>query len=946
MPTTARIGALGSRVGRRIFVFFAVAGILPIILTAYLSYDQTTSGLRDSVFASLRDDAKVHGMRILANLQERDNLTRTLLHEWREGELATTPETAAEVTKVFASVLYVGPSGNTETILGDGEFGINITDIDDTHLESGYSQLIPVAGSTNTEWALLLPAEPSSRDGGWLVFGLRSADVWAPVEYLPYQSNICVFAENGVPLTCTDGLPERNIRSLSDSIRSPVTSRATWTFEDREELAAGWQLFLDSVFASDSVIVLAVTEKEHAYRAVAGFQEIFPPAIGLVLLFVSGISFWLVRSSMIPLQKLTDVTKLYTSGYLHARVDVKTNDEFETLGQSFNVMATRLTAQIETLRAMSAIDRLIATAASVDEISETFVEYVPGIADYAFFGVITLDSHNQSLASFVWASGCKPIRTRLSLSPEHRVRLFQKYANAGWVERNLVWPNDESARDLPEFDFVWILPVKIQDAIKGAIIIGSPSTTPIPETTLNSLGDLATRLAFGIASSEREETLYQQAHFDQLTGLPNRQLLKDRVSQALQNAMHEGSAGALLFLDLDRFKKINDVFGHTIGDVILQQAGERIVREAGEGNTVARLGGDEFVVLVPNLPTEQYASDLAARLVDHLSEPFEIDGGEQLLGASIGIVQFPSDGESVEILLRNSDAAMYKAKDGGRSRYEYFSEKLNEFSRRKLLIERDLRRAIDTDTLELHFQPQCELRNNRIRGAEALLRWRHPELGAVSPNEFIAVAEDSDLIIEIGRWVINRACQELRYILDARQHPGIISINVSARQLRDPAFAGDIVGSLNKHKINPGFLELEITESVVAQNKETAVEALSRLRSLGIRIAMDDFGTGYSSLSYLQQLPFDCIKIDKSFVGSGKESQNICRAIITLAHQLGKEVIAEGVETEEQMRFMKLHRCDFVQGYLYSKPLPRSAFREFVRDQEEHTMRRKALEIG
>jgi diguanylate cyclase (GGDEF)-like protein len=496
--------------------------------------------------------------------------------------------------------------------------------------------------------------------------------------------------------------------------------------------------------------------------------------------------------------------------------------------------------------------------------------------------------------------------------------------------------------------YVLIIPVVLNDELKGILLLGSDNSFESHGSKIQRCIDLAGRFAVALASAEREEALHRQAHFDELTGLPNRQLLKDRLEQQLVSARRNETNGAILYLDLDRFKEINDVFGHSVGDIVLTQTAERIINEVRDTDTVARLGGDEFVVVMPDHASGNTLRMAASRILTRLAEPFLVRGSNHFLSASIGIVVFPDDGGSVETLLQNADAAMYRAKDAGRSRFEFFSKSLNAESRRKIELERDLRSAFDDEQLEVYFQPQFNLTDGGVWGAEALMRWRHGEQGFVPPNEFIQLAEDSGLIVDMGRWVMEQTCTDLRKIMDMGLHPGSMSINVSARQLREGSFSSDVLDALQRHDIHPGYLQLEITETTVAQNKDSAISVLNVLRDAGVQVAIDDFGTGYSSLSYLQQMPFDLIKIDKSFIdmiGSGGSSENICRTIIKMAHELGKKAIAEGVESREQADFLIENDCDFVQGYFYSHPLPQDEFLEFVEKQDFHTQRRKALEI-
>ena len=425
-------------------------------------------------------------------------------------------------------------------------------------------------------------------------------------------------------------------------------------------------------------------------------------------------------------------------------------------------------------------------------------------------------------------------------------------------------------------------------------------------------------------------------------------MLKDRLEQQIVQTRRDNHHGALLYLDLDRFKEINDIYGHSVGDVVLAQAAERIVAEARDSDTVSRLGGDEFVIVMPDAESERQVRAKATRLLERLSESFSVRGDDHFVSASIGIVLFPDDGDSVETLLKNADAAMYRAKEAGRGRFEFFSKKLNAESRRKIGLERDLRAAYYNNELEVYYQPQFDFATGVISGAEALLRWQHAVEGFISPAEFVPLAEDSDLIVDIGRWVIEETCRDLQGILNQGLHPGSVSINVSTRQLREGCFVSDVLEPLQRFGIHPGYLQLEVTETTVAQNRDKAIDLLKALREEGVRVAIDDFGTGYSSLSYLQQMPFDVIKIDKSFVdriGAGDPSDNICRTIIKMAHELGKKAIAEGVEQREQADFLKNNKCDFVQGFFYSKPLEKEDFISFIQKQDFHTQRRKALEI-
>jgi len=431
---------------------------------------------------------------------------------------------------------------------------------------------------------------------------------------------------------------------------------------------------------------------------------------------------------------------------------------------------------------------------------------------------------------------------------------------------------------------------------------------------------------------EAEARIQHLAHHDALTGLPNRLLMNDRINQAIHRAKRHGEKFALLFIDLDRFKLINDTLGHEVGDALLVQVAERCHQVVRESDTVSRQGGDEFVVLLAGLGAAQDARHIAQKLIKALSRPYLLDNHELAVTASIGIAMFPGDGESASELMRNADAAMYRAKSEGRNRFEFYSSELETASLGMLLMENQLRGALARHELQLFYQPKMDAQSGRCAGLEALLRWQHPELGLVLPNRFIATAEETGLIAPIGAWVIDEACRQLREWIDIGIEPPRIAVNLSAHQFASQDVEGVVSAALNAHGIPPGLLELELTETMLMRNPKRTAELLRRLRSIGLTLSIDDFGTGYSSLGYLHMFPVQELKIDASFVhdiqpmgGRGK----IAKAIIALAHELGLQVVAEGVETPYQREFLSTHGCDHLQGYLFSRPVPAGDVVEF-----------------
>jgi diguanylate cyclase (GGDEF)-like protein/PAS domain S-box-containing protein len=432
--------------------------------------------------------------------------------------------------------------------------------------------------------------------------------------------------------------------------------------------------------------------------------------------------------------------------------------------------------------------------------------------------------------------------------------------------------------------------------------------------------------------TERRETearIRHMAHHDALTGLPNRLLFRDRLQQALARAPRAGEGVAVLCLDLDRFKEVNDTLGHAFGDRLLEAVTERLQAGTREADTVARLGGDEFAVVQVGLAQPEGADALARRLTEALSRPFDLDGHEVLVGTSVGVALFPVDGDDPERLLRRADLALYRAKAEGRGTHRFFEEQMDAHLRARRALEHDLRRAIAERRLELHYQPQVDLTDGRVVGAEALLRWRHPERGHVPPAEFVPLAEETGLIVPLGDWVLKTACAAAA----AWRAPLQVAVNLSPVQFRQPDLAGAVERILRGSGLEPSRLELEVTEGVLLQETEATLATLRHLKALGVRIALDDFGTGYSSLSYLRRFPFDKIKIDRSFVrGLGQESgaAAIVRAVVALSRSLGMRSNAEGVETDGQAELLLAEGCGEVQGFRYGRPMPGDAFAALV----------------
>jgi diguanylate cyclase (GGDEF)-like protein len=436
-----------------------------------------------------------------------------------------------------------------------------------------------------------------------------------------------------------------------------------------------------------------------------------------------------------------------------------------------------------------------------------------------------------------------------------------------------------------------------------------------------------------VITQRKQAELYYLAHFDHLTGIPNRVLLGDRLEQACRDAERRGRLVALLYIDVDRFKQINDAFGHAIGDAVLRLVVDRLKASARRADTVARLGGDEFVILMEDLEDAADVDGVALRLLESMKAPMEILGHRLVTTVSVGSAIFPSDAGAISPLLAKADAAMYEAKADGRNGFRRYTPGTAMYNPARIALENELRQALERDELVLHFQPQVALRNQMIQGVEALVRWHHPERGLIPPVHFIPMAEECGLIVPLGEWVLGRALRQLRTWQEQGLPPLRMSVNISALQFHHRGFVDFLRTQLAEHRVDPRLVELELTETLLMQDVDNVLQTLGQIKALGVSLAVDDFGTGFSSLSYLRRFPIDRLKIDQSFVRDIERTpanESIARAIIALAASLSLDVVAEGIEKHSEKTVLEHLRCPEGQGYLFARPLPAEEIHAWV----------------
>lgn len=504
------------------------------------------------------------------------------------------------------------------------------------------------------------------------------------------------------------------------------------------------------------------------------------------------------------------------------------------------------------------------------------------------------------------------------------------------------------ARENGAYTYLLLLTAKSQ---KDDIILGIGAgaddyvTKPFDANELNArlragrrIIDLQTELM-----SARESLLVQATH-DPLTGLPNRLLFSDRLTQRLMRSRGAPQPLAVMYLDLDRFKIVNDTLGHNIGDELLKDVSRRLKACLRETDTLARMGGDEFTLILADVETHKEAEAVALKILDVLAEPMVIEGHELFVTASIGISVYPTDGTDVETLVKNADTAMYQAKEQGRNCYHIYTEALTADAIHAMTLESGLRKALENKEFVVHYQPRVDIRTGRILGSEALVRWQHPEYGLVSPNQFIPLAEETGLIGSISEFVLQTACAQTRAWIEAGGGQLSVSVNISGKQFQQRKLTHSIQQALKESGLDPKYLDLELTESILMENSEAVRPMLQEFRDMGVHISVDDFGTGYSSLSYLKRFPVDAVKIDRSFVTditTNPDDAAIAGAVVAMAHSLKLRVCAEGVETIEQLEFLRSLQCDEMQGYFISPPVSAQEFDELLW-QNRHRDKRQA----
>ena len=922
---------LDTKIARRVLSLFLICGLLPVAIAMFASYGRVQTVLVAEREAQLGQAAESYGTTLLERFHLAEQLARSIVPDASAGRAFD------ELRRHFRAVIVYPPAGEPHALFDGGDAPPAAAALlpNRERVTAGASRLVVTDGAGGRDIWLLRAIDLDDGRFGLLAARINPDFLWGDADELPHATNLCVLDHRRRPLHCTQPLPALALDRIRAQLEKGPAGNIAWRDAEDGHLASFREVFLEPRFRGGSWPVVLWQSEEHALAPIAEVRSIVLPIIAPALLCAALVGVVQVRRIMDPLKQLIRAAQRIGERDFGARVEVRGTDEFRDLGEAFNGMSERLGRQFHALGALAQIDSVILSKVDIDRIGAIVVGRMREVVRGRAWMLLLPDESRPGtfLARTADSSAGALTGREFSFTPLE----LDEIARA---PQGLVMGPNTVRHTLPALigidpQDLFVLPINVDGGLRGIIVVGGTQRGGPDSEEIGLLQDLGDRVAVALATASRDRELYRRAHFDPLTQLPNRQLFLDEFRRELSRAERNGTKTALLFIDLDGFSAINDTLGHAVGDDLLVHVSARLRGCMRKSDIVARLGGDEFTVVISDLREAADVSAVAQHLIDVLSAPYDVGHGDTFVSASIGIAMYPTDAAAAHDLLQQADMAMYRAKARGRGGHAFFEEAMNREARQRFLLERELRQALELGQFVLHYQPQLDLRSQRVVGAEALIRWQHPTRGLVAPAPFIGFAEETGLIEKIGEWALLEACRQfMRWRAEGVQLDHV-SVNVSPRQFRARDFVDGVARALDATGMTPDRLRLEITESVLIDDGGQTDTTLERLRVLGTPLELDDFGTGYSSLAYLQRLPVDTIKLDRSFIVGIAENDNaraIARAAIDMVHALNKEIVAEGVETQEQLALLRRWGCDAVQGFLLSRPVPAAQFAAAIRD--------------
>jgi diguanylate cyclase (GGDEF)-like protein len=943
-------GPLRSRFGRRLLVLFIGCAVIPTAVVATVSYRHVTRYLLAQSETRLHQASKAFGAAIFERLLLLDvtlkNIPAHLLFPAPTGGAGSGASAAPALDPAaagrFTALEFVADNGVRVRLWGALAELPRLTERSRSDLAEGLPLLVTEHRDRRPTRTYLVrrvsKGNHSPRRSGLLIGEINADYLWATFDQslITAGTILTVKDDSGHVLVSSVAGVHSTFQTLGLDARPDVDSLARF---DREPyVSSTWPILLDEVFAAPTWnLVLGHSRTEVMGPVVRFTNTLLIVVLGSTALVLL-LSLHRIRRSLVPLRELQEGTRRIAGQDFGSRVSIRSRDEFEELGASFNAMAAQLDRQFQALATAAEIDRAVLSATSAGEIVATLLARLRDVYPCDAVSVTLMAPDGaKSLPSLVHDyTGGSQAHVRVDLRSRDVQELLDGPDSAAIAAAEVeelptyIAPLLELGRDT-----FFVLPLRFQHQLVGVIAIAERTGEPADADARVQVRRLADQAAVALANARMLEQVRTLAYYDSLTGLPNRLSYKERLGSALDAANRGAGLVAAFFIDLDHFSRINDTLGHEAGDQLLQQVAGRLrascrdrADQVGPATDaldpeVARLGGDEFTVIMAGLTDPEDAGKLARRILSSLAHPFRVEGHEIFVNASIGIAVYPFDGKDLETLLMHADTAMYKAKEQGGNSYQAYSRSMNATALQRLTLENSLRRALEREEFEVHYQPIMNARSGAPVAAEALIRWRHPDLGLLLPSEFIALAEENGLIVPLGEWVIRTACAQNLAWQRMGLAPIRVVVNLSSRQLTRTV-TDSVARILRETGLESRYLGLELTETVLVNHQKEGTDILHALRAMGLHLSVDDFGTGYSSFSYLKHFPLDTLKIDRAFIReiiSDPDDAAISTAIIALGHALGLTVTAEGVETEAHVNLLREQGCDEMQGYFFSRPV-------------------------
>ena len=937
------------------FILFLFSSLIPILTLAYLSYTSVTKTLTEQSRQQLHQTSKTVGYTLIERL---DNIHHELINiaenfESHRAKNKPLNQFALDrnAKNIFLAMALKTRHSKYIPIFNEIDEYPKLTSSQQIYLKNGNPVLAFSDYSRfRKKLLMIVPIKSNTEMPDILMAEVNQKLLWDIESIIHSPSFACITTDTYESLYCSTSNIKTDILKEALTRNNKTSATFNWRENDTDFTAYYWTVFLEGKFASDPWLVVLSKPKFEDQASIENIKSIYPIVLLLSVLLVILLTSNQIRKILTPLESLKKATGHVAEGDFSRHLDINSNDEFEDLGKSFSNMAIRLDKQFKSLSAMADIDRTILSSSNENYIVDTVLRYIKDIipCDYVLLSVVDKSrSLENKQEKNQYGDGI--LKNTISLLDADSKLLL---AHRDYLLIKSTQNAPEFAKDIIRKGVMSLViyPIVINDNLQSVITLGFRTTKNPHEGDLKHGRELADRVAVALSNTTKEEKIYEQTNFDALTKLPNRTLLSDRLNQAVQRARRSGDQIATLLIDVDRFKNINDSLGHTAGDQLLIEIATRLCTVINETDTLGRLSGDEFVIILSDIGYKNNSASMitatAENILNAIKYPFIIHHHEVTISASIGIAMFPADTMHAEDLLRYAEIAMYHAKSQRKGAYQFYSKDINASSIAQLVLENNLRQAIRNDELTLHYQPQFDSKSGQIVAAEALLRWDHPELGNLSPEELLPIADSSGLIVPIGDWVLRKTCSQIRAWLDKGIDPPRIAINLSAHQFREQNLIKRVKQILKEFELDVSFLELEITEDTIMSDIEQTAITLRTLNEMGIRLAVDDFGTGYSSLSYLAKFPIQYLKIDKSFIKDITTDPNmasIVSAIVALAHSLRLEVIAEGIETPAQYDYLHKLNCDLFQGFLLGMPVAPEQFEDLLTKQKKEASGNRKL---